>query len=848
MVGVREERAITEWRIEGFEPGGTRDTEVAARDYIDHFWLPAEVPGDVHTTLHRAGVIPHPFYGHNDRRTRWVEERVWWYRGHFFMDEGSLRAGETLELVFEGLDTLATIYLNGRELGRHANMFVPATFDVTRELVAGDNVVAVKFDPVALAVKEKDHGLWAAFNRDRVWVRKAQSHFGWDWGPNIVPCGIWRPVVLRRHRGWRIQSVNPRTPFIGEGWAKWPVEVEILRPGDPEGKEDAWVRIVLWDGERKAAEGEAPVIGEKASVDLKVLRPKLWWTRDLGEPHLYRLEVALIVRGEELDRREQGAGLRTLTLLREEDGEPRFTFVLNGRPIFAKGANWIPADQFPGAVTEERIAGLLEAAGQAGMNMIRVWGGGLYEPDIFYEICDRLGILVWQDFMFACALYPDYNKDFMENVRAEVETVVRRLRGHPCLALWCGNNENEWLWEMMVSDGRLREPFYGERIYHRLIPEVLRRLDPDRPYWPSSPYGGADHNSAEEGDRHNWQVWHGHVYPRHFGEPERVDRSVQGVSFKQYLKDTARFVSEFGIQAAANRYTLGKWLPDGGLEWGSREMAYRNKDAHPQTAALVMAGYTGVPQTFEEYGMNSMLTQAEGLRLAVEHYRRRKFATSGALIWQLNDCWPGISWSIIDYEGLPKAAYYYARRFFHPYLLTLEVKETEWILHAVWDGPDPLSDEVTMELVDFHGTRLKMAQWPIRVPAGGRVEIARLAPEGWLGGADVRRVAVALRSQTGRTPERWVYLCDQKDMDLPQASLEVEILEGGREVRVRVDVHARMIVLEVPGKPAVFQENFFDLAAGESRVVKVTAGVSGELRRVTARCLNGAPVMVEIAR
>ncbi|MDI3256980.1 MAG: glycoside hydrolase family 2 protein [Kyrpidia sp.] len=843
MTGVavmREERAIVSWRMEGFEPGTFRDVEVAGREYVDHFWLRADVPGDVHTTLREAGVIPDPFVGHSDWGTRWVEQRVWWYRGHFFMEEGALHSGDTLELVFEGLDTLATIYVNGRELGRHANMFVPVSFDVTRELVAGDNVVAVKLDPIAAAVREKDLSLWAAFNRERVWVRKAQSHFGWDWGPNIVPCGIWRPVLLRRHRGMIIRSAQVRTLSAGEERARVRVEVDVEGPLIGDAAAGARVRVCLWEGDRKAAVSECSLDGDRAAADLEVPEPRLWWTFDLGEPYLYRMEITLVVRGEEVDRREHPVGLRTVTLLREENGEPRFTFVLNGRPIFAKGANWVPADQFVGALPDGRYVRLLRAARNAGMNMIRVWGGGLYEREIFYDTCDRLGILVWQDFMFACALYPDYNKDFLENVKMEIESVVRRLRRHPSLALWCGNNENDWLWEMMVSDGRLREPFYGERIYHRLIPETLRRLDPERPYRPSSPYGGTDHNSAEEGDRHNWQVWHGHVYPRRFGEPERVDRSVPGVSFKQYLRDTARFVSEFGIQASANRYTLERWIPPGKLEWGGPELEYRNKDAHPEKAMLLMAGYTGIPETFDQYLMYSMLTQAEGLRLAVEHYRRRKFATSGALIWQLNDCWPGISWSIIDYEGLPKAAYYYAKRFFHPYLLTLEEQGDEWVLWAVWDGWGLLRDEVQVEVVDFQGNRLKVGRWPVRVPDNGRQEVVRLSRKEWLARADVREAAVALRSTSGRTPVRWVYLCDQMEMRLPPATLQARILPGGRAVRVETDVHARMVLLETPGRAAVFRDNYFDMAAGESRTVELSQDDPNPLDRVTVRCLNNS--------
>jgi len=406
----------------------------------------------------------------------------------------------------------------------------------------------------------------------------------------------------------------------------------------------------------------------RGAVRLYMTNPKLWWTHDLGEPYLYRLEVKLRANGEEVDRYETNFGIRTIRLVQKDDaGNNAFAFRLNGVNIFAKGTNWIPADHFIGSIPDQRYRDLIDLAVKSNQNMLRVWGGGIYEKDIFYDECDRRGVLVWQDFCFANALYPDFNKDFMDNVRAEIEDNVRRLRNHASLALWCGNNEIDWIYDMKMSGGEIDSPFWGETIYHELIPDALERLDPGRPYWPSSPYGshdGYDANDPDVGDRHNWQVWHGSVYPRKFGEPPILDYSVRGVSFRNYKKDFALFCSEFGMHASANRYTLQKWIPGDGFRWNSVEMAHRNKDIAHQKGILLMEGYTGVPKDIEEYMDFSMLTQAEGLKYGVEHYRRNKHRTSGALIWQLGDSWPGTSWSIIDYELLPKAAYYYARYVF----------------------------------------------------------------------------------------------------------------------------------------------------------------------------------------
>ncbi|MCL6601099.1 MAG: glycoside hydrolase family 2 protein, partial [Alicyclobacillus macrosporangiidus] len=560
------------WKIKGFQPGTAHPSDVAIPNYDDQGWLPAEVPGDVHTTLIRHRVIEHPFFHDNDQRCRWVEEQVWWYRTWFSFEE-ELQPDEQVVLVFEGLDTFATVYLNGLEVAESANMFVPLTVDVTRELVRGRNTLAIRFDPVAQRLHDKDVRFWSGFSGERIWVRKAQMHFGWDWAPRLVTAGIWKPVRLERRRIARVASVAVRTLDASEAEATLQVAVDVapVASGSSSGASSGpssvpssglEVAVRLEDGGVLVASHRRPAGFGRFETTLRVRSPKLWWTHDLGEPHLYRLVVEVSAGGVPVDRAELEVGIRTLEVrTRDAEGRPAFTFVLNGVPVFAKGANWIPVDSFVAAAPDSRYLALLELVREAHMNMLRVWGGGVYEKDVFYETCDRLGILVWQDFMFACALYPDFNQPFLREVEREVRHVVTHLRNHPCIALWCGNNENDWIWERGRVTGEIDTPFYGERIYHELIPALLAELDPGRFYWPSSPYGGSDHNAAEEGDRHNWQVWHGHVYPRRFGEPEWTNFTPGGISFRHYAEDEARFVSEFGIHAAANRQTLARWIP-----------------------------------------------------------------------------------------------------------------------------------------------------------------------------------------------------------------------------------------------------------------------------------------------
>ncbi|WP_338788199.1 beta-mannosidase [Metabacillus sp. FJAT-53654] len=796
------------WRIHSFDVGAARDLEVAAPEYIDYFWMKAKVPGDVHSTLIARHIIEDPFFGHNDKKCQWVEEKVWWYRTSFQFDE-EIAKGEQYELTFEGLDTYATVYLNGVEIGSTENMFMTHTFDVTRELNRGENVLAVKFDPVHVHVKEKLQYYWSGFSKKRIWTRKAQSHFGWDWGPRLVAVGIWKDVHLKKRRHTKLDSICAKTVHIGENEAT--VEVDIELKGYGKAKEFE-VKVFLSDGSEQLV-GKATVNGKKAKVALQINNPKLWWTHDLGTPHLYQLTVQLHLDGEVIDRREEEVGIRTIEVLqKDEQGNHCFTFVLNGVKLFAKGANWIPIDSFIGAAPDSRYRHLVKMAKNANMNMLRVWGGGIYEKDVFYQECNRLGLLVWQDFMFACALYPDYNKNFMDNVREEIIHVVKRLRNHPCLAIWCGNNENDWLYEALFSSGEITHPFYGEKIYHELMPELLEELDPTRLFWPSSPFGGNDHNSREQGDSHNWQVWHGNLEPRLFGQTQEVDYSVDGVSFKHFKEDTTKFASEFGMHASSNRYTLESNIPANQFFWGSEEMAYRNKDIHHPKGILLMEGYSGAPTNLAEYIDFSMLTQAEGLKYGIEHYRRNKPSTSGALFWQLNDCWPGTSWSVIDYYLLPKASYHYAKKFFSPILLTIDHHQGEKLdIWVVNERLEDYEDVVELAVYDFTGEKVHAFEQSVLVKANEATCVASFFEADVIRGVDPSQSIIVLSSKTNRTEDNYYYFRDHKDLNLPKAKFFVQVDEEKQEVKIETNAFARMVKIEIDVEKAVISDNFFDL-------------------------------------
>ncbi|MBV9354576.1 MAG: glycoside hydrolase family 2 protein, partial [Chloroflexi bacterium] len=534
------------WKLQDFAPGHGHAAGAHALAHDDHAWLETPVPGDVHRTLLRAGRIEDPFYDRNESRCAWIEQREWWYRLTFDGDGPPADLNERLLLVFDGLDTFASVFLNGQLLGEHHNMFRPAEFDVTGLLRAGQqNVLAVRFDPPLERIAGQTQSVWGR-NPERTPMRKAQFGYGWDWGPRLPTVGIWRPVKLVRQRQASLRGVHFKTLELAPDHTRAAVAVRVeVERFAGERPLRARFRLASVDGTGDPIERELMLDGLlDATAYLSVDRPRLWWTHELGEPARYVLEVALLDGTTLLDQDRRLVGIRTLALDQSPDPVERgtrfFRFTLNGVPIFAKGADWIPCDSFVAEIAPEHYTRLVEAARDANMTMLRVWGGGIYEHDQFYGECDRLGLLVWQDFMFACAMYPEDQPDFVAEVDAEARYQVRRLRSHPSLALWCGNNENQWLHDRQFWD-RAELPPYGALYYDRLLPAAVAELDGRTPYWPGSPFGGNDHNDRDQGNVHNWEVWHGN-FPRRFGEQPRRDPTPENVSYRRYAEDTGRFI------------------------------------------------------------------------------------------------------------------------------------------------------------------------------------------------------------------------------------------------------------------------------------------------------------------
>ncbi|MCZ7546153.1 MAG: glycoside hydrolase family 2 protein [Anaerolineae bacterium] len=643
--------------------------------------------------------------------------------------------------------------------------------------------------------------------------------------------GIWREVELEAHQDARLEAVYFRTEILEPDWAQVAVTVDVerLKAGAPPPRLLVTLaRFTRSSETRSIYSGGISMSGTRATIRLRIDEPALWWTHDLGEPALYDLVVYLEnEHGARVDRYQTRVGVRTVALDQspdtDEPGTRFFRVVLNGVPVFAKGANWIPAHSFVGAVDEARYRLMLERARDANMNMLRVWGGGLYEKPDFYRLCDELGLLIWQDFMFACAAYPE-DDAFAAEVEAEARSVVRRLRNHPSVALWCGNNENQWIDDQRYWSQYPERVAPGARYYHETLPRVVAEMDPSRPYWPGSPYGGNDFNSMEDGDRHNWCVWHGQADSRRFGEKPERDFSPEGVSFVRYANDMGRFISEFGMHAAPVRETLRRNVPADGLAYNSPQMHHRNKDEPKNKGDNLMRSCTGLPADLDEYIDFSMIAQAEGLKFAVEHFRRRKPHCSGALIWQLNDCWPGLSWSLVDYYGFGKAGYFYARRFFAPVLASFRAEPDGGVsLWVVNDTLEAFEDQAKVRLATFDGATLLEEVVRVRVGANRAAQVYRLSAS-QLAPATPEATYLSVTSAAGKFPANRHFFVAIKDLKRPQPTLDVSITQvrtGDYRVTVGTDVYAFFVKIETPYELTEFQDNYLDLEPGARRTVRV---------------------------
>ncbi|MCE4540284.1 hypothetical protein LXT12_23820 [Pelomonas sp. P7] len=790
----------------------------ALADLPDSAWLSASVPGSAHGALLATGRIPDPFYACNEAGVAWVAERRWAWRLRFDADELAPRE----DLVFEGLDTYCTVWLNGERLLASDNMFVPRRADVRERLRPQGNELLLCFDPPLARARavEAVHGKRALWNGDsaRLHARKAQYHFGWDWGPELLVSGPWRAV--RRH-GWsaRVADLEVRTRLdVAARRATLQVSACIEGAGAGLGCD-----FELLDPEGRAVARAAVAAGARAEATLTLDDARLWWPRGLGDQPLYTV-VARVVDGDRSlaeDRRR--VGLRDLRLVQAEvagEAGSSFHFEVNGREFFAGGANWIPDDSLLERITPARYRQRVAQAAAANMNMLRVWGGGIYEHEAFYEACDEMGLLVWQDFMFACGLYPA-NDAFLASVRAEAEAAVKRLRHHACLALWCGNNEDYMLAESvgLAGPGVPAERFEARAIYEGLLPEVCAALDPGRPYWPGSPFtpGDAKSSDATVGDRHSWEVWHQQMLP-----------------YQRYGDVQARFVSEFGMQSHPSLALFESVLPEDERFPGSRTVQWHNKAGSPagpdghRRLAVYLADNLRVGPTLAEHVYATQFVQAEAMRVAYQDFRRRwqrpgARAVGGALVWQLNDCWPVTSWALIDAAGTVKPAWHAVRRALAPVAVAVRLEAGQARLAVMNGTTEALTPTLQLRVFALDGRQLASSRLALDVPASASAETTQALP--LLGGPVVAELC-ALDAEGRELARDCAWTEPFRFYQLGGAC--IDIVRAGSALALSCDRPVKGLWLQ----GADLDDNFIDLVPGPARRIGVAGALPATLQAV----------------
>ena len=792
-------------------------------------WHAATVPGSVHTDLLANRLIEDPFYRDNEQKLQWIGKTDWEYRTTFDVSPAML-ARRHVELVFEGLDTYATVFLNERPVLEADNMFRTWRVDAKGGLRAGSNTLRVVFrspiNEILPRMKTLGYELPAVNDQGEKTsphTRKAPYQYGWDWGPRFVTSGVWRPVRLEAWDEARLVDLHVVQNQLGKDAAQLTAEVEVESSGDGNAVvlvEDAADRRVNARQTVKLSAGP-----NRYALKFTIPSPRLWWPNGLGAQKLYTLRARLLVNNKPSDELSTRVGLRTLELRRQPDKDGKtFTFVVNGVPVFAKGANWVPADSFPERVTRERYRQLIQSARDANMNMLRVWGGGYYESDDFYELCDELGIMVWQDFMFACSMYPGDEK-FLASVRAEAEDNVRRLRNHPSIVIWVGNNEIETAWQHWGWKQNLPAKLWDDykKIFHGVLPEVVAALDPTRPYWPSSPSSNLEEDSDSQrmGDVHYWEVWHA-------AKP-----------FTEYEKQHPRFLSEYGFQSFPQAETVNYYTLPSDHDIQSPVMLAHQK--HPRGNQLIreyMLRDYPEPKDFDSFLYVSQVLQAEGIKVGAEHMRRIMPHNMGSLYWQLDDCWPVASWSGIDYFGRWKALHFYARRFYNDTLLSPHVEDGRVEFYVVSDRTQPQALRLHVTLMDFAGVS-HLETWR-------DVSVAPLASKSYMSVPlevfarvkDTSKVFLHCElTSSGRVVSaNNVYFKPYKELSIPAPHVVTSVARtrGGFTVTLKSDTLARAVYLSAAGLEGTFSDNYFDLMPNAETRVEFRAARATSLEEFRA--------------
>ena len=798
-------------------------------------WLPATVPGSVHTDLLQNGLIKDPFYRLNEHDLQWIDKENWEYKTTINVGDDFMKH-DRVALDFKGLDTYADVFVNDQLVLSADNMFREWLVDVKSQLQEGTNELRILFrSPIVEGIKKYDAhdyvipvspndlaeiGKVEGNKMVSVYTRKAGYHFGWDWGPRLVSSGLWRPVFLTAWNDARIENLQLKQNSVSETEATLTAVFEI----DASAANNATISIENDGVELAKADVQLTEGISTYSVDFKIANPKLWWTNGLGEAHLYNIKGKLAIDKRFAEKSER-IGIRTLELVRDKDEKgTSFYYKLNGVPVFMKGANYIPNDVFPARVTEEMYRNVIKTSKISNFNMLRVWGGGIYENDLFYDLCDENGLLVWQDFMFACAMFPG-DEAFLENVKQEATDNIKRLRNHPSIALWCGNNEIlaawfGWGWKQKEEAANKETAdkiwkSYSD-IFLKVLPEAVAANDPARSYWDSSPASGpgipAD---LANGDEHYWGVWWGK-------EP-----------FKNYATHIARFMSEYGFQSFPELKSVKQYATPEDYDIFSEVMkSHQRSSIGNGTIEYYMLQDYKKPKNFESFLYVNHVLQAEGIKFALEGHRRAAPYCMGSLYWQINDCWPVASWSSTDYYQRWKALQYFAKKGFEPVLVSPYQDKDSLKIDIISDKLSGIKAQLVVKVLDFSGNEIWKEVKEVTVPANSSNTFFAARTFQFLMNLQPRTqfLVVELVENEQIISNNTLFFRPIKDVMLPTPTMKYEInaVDGGFEISLNTDKLAKNLYMTIGDEEGFFSDNYFDLIPGRTVKVKLETNILKE--------------------
>ena len=778
----------------------------------DSEWKKAEVPGSIHLDLWNNNLIPDPFYSDNEENIQWVSKQDWDYRLLFSLDSNIIDKKNKI-LRFEGLDTFCDVFLNGTQILTSNNMFHPWKIDVTDIISLKDNELLLRFKSPSEMMKSKieNSNYQLPADNDKAGgvsphIRKAPYHFGWDWGPCFVTMGIWKKVELIGYDSSRNTLTTINQISCNNEVATLEAEFHF------ESNSESIGEIIIKDKDSVVKEVFEVTLSPGLNIlhhKFNIFSPKLWWPKGYGKQNLYNFQISIKINEDTLNLEKQ-IGIREIKVdtSKDEEGQ-KFEIKVNGKPFFAKGANWIPADSFTTKILQKDYNSLLDNAIYANFNTLRVWGGGIYEPDEFYELCDKKGILIWQDFMFACSMYPG-DQDFLNSVKKEIEYQVKRLKHHPSIGLWCGNNEigvawHTWGWKEKLPSNLWKKDYH--ELFHKLIPKIINKNDPSRFYWPTSPGFTTElpdeGQSYEKGDNHYWGVWH-------LGDP-----------FNAFKENTGRFMSEYGMQSFPNFETIKMFCPEDQFEKNSKSItAHQKASLGNKNLEKYLDMYYPEAADFESFVILTQIMQSYALKTAIETHRSSMPKCMGTLYWQLNDCWPGISWSTLDYYGNWKASHYQVKRSFDQLIITAIEKNDEIILYVINDNETIKDLTLIIKTISLNGKILNEEKIKIDSLNYGSNQISTMDKKAILKDVCFLRLELMMNDECISKNDH--FFTEPKNLILKKPSFDFNYEINNSKIHIQVNAKNFIykLYLNCRNQNGVFEDNFFEMLPDEQRTIE----------------------------